>query len=392
MSELIENKKNEARFRWQLLATASAISLLGYTAQAAARDGEPQVWIELGGQLTRLDISQETYSPGIMNGRPSMFAPSTNYEELPHQSIDATGNLSFRPSGSDWSFSAGVRYGRSVRKVDKSQQTSPKPHYATLVTGPSSSLVLPFLYHGPLAHKFASTQMESRESHLIVDFQVGRDVGLGLFGGMSQLNLGVRFAQFDNKSNIALASDPDWHLRYKYLSPFWISLFPKLADVKPWGGEGYHNHYGNLQAHRSFHGIGPSLSWKGSSPFVGNREDGELLFDYGATVAVLFGRQRATVSHETRQNYHPETMVYGQRGQHISQVTTATAHTRSRNVVSPNVGAMAGVTYRIQNFRISAGYRADFFFNAMDGGNDARRSEKIGNYGPFATISFGLGG
>jgi hypothetical protein len=50
------------------------------------------------------------------------------------------------------------------------------------------------------------------------------------------------------------------------------------------------------------------------------------------------------------------------------------------------------VTYRIQDFKISAGYRADFFFNAMDGGNDVRRSEKIGNYGPFATISFGLGG
>lgn len=392
MSELIKSNKRQAPFRWQLLATASAISLLGYSAQAAAPNGEPQVWIELGGQLTRLDISQEAYSPGIMNSRPSMFAPSTDYEELPHQSIDATGLLSFRPSGSHWVFSAGVRYGRSVRKVDKSQQTTPRPHYATVVSGPNSSIVIPFLYHGPLAHKFASTQMEARESHLIVDFQVGRDVGLGLFGGMSRLDLGVRFAQFNNKSNITLASDPDWHLRYKYATPFLISIFPRAAGVKFWGGEGYHNHYATLQSERHFHGIGPSLSWKGSSPFVGNREDGELLFDYGANVAVLFGRQSANVSHETRSNYHPETMHYGQRGQHISQVTTAAAHTRSRSVVSPNVGVMAGVSYRIQNFKISAGYRADFFFNAMDGGNDARRSETIGNYGPFATISFGLGG
>ena len=388
MSELIQNKKMPSR--WQFLATASAIALLGYTGGAAAKSDEPQVWIELGGQLTRLDVGQETFSPVFPQQRPAMFAPSTDYEELPHQSVDETGKLSFRPSGSDWVLSAGVRYGRSVRKVDKNQQTFPKPVYGTLVSGPQSSIVIPFLYHGPLAHKFASTQMEARESHLTLDFQVGKDVGLGLFGGSSQIDFGVRFAQFSNKSNIALASDPDWHVHYKYAPDFFISLFPKLAGMKFWGGEGYHNHYATLQSQRNFRGIGPSLSWSGSSPFVGNREDGELTFDYGANVAVLFGRQSAKVSHETRSNYHPETLNYGARGQHVSQVTFPTHHTRSRNVVSPNVGAMAGVTYRIQNFKISAGYRADFFFNAMDGGNDARISEKIGNYGPFATISFGL--
>jgi hypothetical protein len=391
MSELIQNNR-KTQARWQLLATASAIALLGYTGGAAAQGDEPQLWIELGGQMTRLDIGQETFSPTFPQKRPSMFAPSTDYEELPHQSVDETGKLSFRPSGSDWVLSAGVRYGRSVRKVDKNQQTFPKPVYGTLVSGPQSSIVIPFLYHGPLAHKFASTQMEARESHVIVDFQVGKDVGLGLFGGSSQIDLGVRFAQFNNKSNIALASDPDWHVHYKYAPTFWLPIFPKLEGMKFWGGEGYHNHYATLQSQRNFRGIGPSLSWSGSSPFVGNREDGELTFDYGANVAVLFGRQSAKVSHETRSNYHPETLNYGARGQHVSQVTFPTHHTRSRNVVSPNVGAMAGVTYRIQNFKISAGYRADFFFNAMDGGNDARISEKIGNYGPFATISFGLGG
>jgi hypothetical protein len=393
MSELINSNKNQTRLRWQLLATVSAFSLVGYTAQAVARDGEPQVWIELGGQLTRLDVGQETFAPVFPQKRPGMFAPSSDFEELPHQSIDETGKLSFRPSGSDWVFSAGVRYGRSVRKVDKNQQTFPKPVYGTLISGPQSSIVVPFLYHGPIAHKFASTQMEARESHLIVDFQVGKDVGLGLFGGSSQIDFGVRFAQFNNKSNIALASDPDWHVHYKYAPTFWFPIFPKLEGMQFWGGEGYHNHYATLQSQRNFRGIGPTLSWNGSSPFVGNREDGELTFDYGANVAVLFGRQRVKVSHETRSNYHPETMNYGQRGQHVSQVTFATpVPPRSRTVVVPNVGALAGVTYRIHDFKISAGYRADFFFNAMDGGNDARISEKIGNYGPFATISFGLGG
>ncbi len=388
MSELIQNNR-KMQARWQFLATASAIALLGYTGGAAAQSDEPQVWIELGGQLTRLDVGQETFSPSFPQKRPAMFAPSANFEELPHQSVDETGKLSFRPTGSSWAFSAGVRYGRSVRKVDKNQQTFPKPVYSTLVSG---TIVAPFQYHGPLAHKFASTQMDARESHLILDFQVGKDVGLGLFGGSSQIDFGVRFAQFNNKSNITLASDPDWHLHYKYAPTFWLAIFPKLQGMKFWGGEGYHNHYADLQAQRDFHGIGPSLSWNGSSPFVGNREDGELTFDYGANAAVLFGRQRTKVSHQTRSNYHPETLNYGARGQHVSSKTFATAHTRSRTVVVPNIGALAGVTYRIHDFKVSAGYRADFFFNAMDGGNDARISEKIGNYGPFATVSIGFGG
>ncbi len=57
----------------------------------------------------------------------------------------------------------------------------------------------------------------------------------------------------------------------------------------------------------------------------------------------------------------------------------------------PNVGGFAGLTFRIENFKMSAGYRADFFFGAMDGGIDTARKENIGFYGPFATVSVGLG-
>lgn len=387
MSELIHKSKSETRLHWQFLATASAIALLGYTAGASARSDEPQVWIELGGQLTRLDVGQETYSPEFPQKRPSIFAPSTDYEELPHQTIDETGKISFRPSRSGWAFTAGVRYGRSVRKADVSQQTYPKPFYHPFRSG---AVYLPFGYHGPIAGQFASTQMNARETHLVLDFQVGKDVGLGLFGGSSQIDVGLRFAQFNNQSNIILASDPDWHRHYKYVN--FSSVFPLLNNWKAWGGEGYHNHYANLEARRSFHGIGPSLSWSGSTPFVGNREDGELTFDYGGNFAVLFGRQRAEVSHATKSNYHSIYMGYAQQGLHIQTKSAHATHTRSRSVVVPNVGAMAGVTYRIQNVKISAGYRADFFLNAMDGGNDVRRTEKIGNYGPFATVSLGLGG
>ncbi len=51
-----------------------------------------------------------------------------------------------------------------------------------------------------------------------------------------------------------------------------------------------------------------------------------------------------------------------------------------------------GLSYRYKNAKISFGYRADFLFGAMDGGIDSYKSETRGFYGPFATVSIGLGG
>jgi hypothetical protein len=65
---------------------------------------------------------------------------------------------------------------------------------------------------------------------------------------------------------------------------------------------------------------------------------------------------------------------------------------RARTVIVPNAGGFAGFSLTVPNARFNIGYRADFFFGAMDGGIDARKSENIASYGPFASISIGLGG
>ena len=64
----------------------------------------------------------------------------------------------------------------------------------------------------------------------------------------------------------------------------------------------------------------------------------------------------------------------------------------SRRVVVPNLGRFAALSYRFTNAKISAGYLADFFFGAMDGGLDTHRSVTTAFHGPFAKISVGLGG
>lgn len=152
----------------------------------------------------------------------------------------------------------------------------------------------------------------------------------------------------------------------------------------------FHNYTMFANAEREFHGIGPSVSWNGSATLIGNADRGEATFDWGINGALLFGRQKAKTSHTSQGYYHPPTyyayLYYAKTGpfDHHS--------TRSRSSVVPNFGAFAGLSVRKGAAKLSLGYRADFFFGAADTGIDAREKKTLGFYGPFATISIGLGG
>ena len=66
--------------------------------------------------------------------------------------------------------------------------------------------------------------------------------------------------------------------------------------------------------------------------------------------------------------YHYQTTHYTHGG----------PHNRSRMVAVPNLGAMAGLSFRYANAKVSFGYRIDEFFGAMDGGIDARKNYNFG--------------
>jgi hypothetical protein len=394
MSELLNARKISANYRRQFLATASLIALIGAGCGASEAEAQetdsshPLVWIELGGQLTRLDDGQEAFAPDFPNApsRPSMFSPSQPFERSPLYSIDETAKLSFQPDSSDWVLSASVLYGRSSSNKHVHQQTHPKTISVYFNSyGRLSKDIAP-----PIAGRFADTNVQSGDQHLVMDFQAGKDVGLGMFGGKdgtSVFNFGVRFAQFSSKSNIALKSNPDWQFIYKYHHV--IPGYGFTASQLP-AHQKFHSNFANLQSARSFHGIGPSLSWNGSAPLMGNSQGGLLSFDGGLNGAVLFGRQRVRVHHQATGQYHSE---YNAPSAHpITYQPAPVNRTRVKSVIVPNAGAFAGLSYRIENFKVSAGYRADMFFAAMDGGIDTRKSENVGFYGPFATISVGIGG
>ncbi|HTO40389.1 MAG TPA: hypothetical protein VL026_05380, partial [Rhizomicrobium sp.] len=117
---------------------------------------------------------------------------------------------------------------------------------------------------------------------------------------------------------------------------------------------------------------------------LGDTDVGALTFDWGVNAAALFGRQKVSGAHETRGIYF--------KGQGTTTLRTNVPVTRSRSVVIPNVGALAGLSVRYTNAKFSLGYRADYFFGAMDGGVDVRNTHDRSFHGPFAKVSIGLGG
>ncbi|HEV2563011.1 MAG TPA: hypothetical protein VGT78_12805 [Rhizomicrobium sp.] len=389
MSELINKNDNRATIRWKLLTGVSALALTAYVSSgpdAMADDNSgPQIWIELGGQLSRLDDGQKTFVQDFPNSppRPAIFSSSQSFEYPPRFSIDEDGTISFQPKNSDWVFSASIRYGRSSTHKNVHQQTKPGNIYKYRYYYGRLHKLTGF----PAVARFADTNAQTSEKHVILDFQAGKDLGLGMFGstqGSSTLNFGVRFAQFRSKSDIALKSDPDWHRVYKYVPQ---AVYYGFTSTKFVTRSLYHTNAASLKAARDFHGVGPSISWNGSAPLAGNAESSELLLDWGVNAAILFGRQRAVVQHQAHGSYHAN--KYPGRVPTFNPLPVNVS--RSKAVTVPNVGGFAGLSFKYDNAKVSFGYKADFFFNAMDGGIDARKSENRDFYGPFASVSFGLG-
>ncbi len=387
MSELMNTQNAEQRIRWDLLTTVSAAALLAsvgtHGAMAADQDADhPTVWIELGAQLEHVEGEGEPFTPAFLTkyANSSVLRPTTPLEAQnpPPGSFGEEGKISVQPNGSDWVFSAAVRYGRSNNSRHVDQQTHGAFHSVYKYGVPQGS--------ASYKEKFADMHISHHESHAILDFTAGKDIGLGVFGlsGSSVLNAGVRFAQFTSTAAFDIRARPDLQFKYHTLGSYG---YPGAKLKMPY----FHTYHAMGQASRSFRGVGPSISWNSSARALGHPEDGEVTFDWGANAAILFGRQKARVQHQESGHYQAAICFVACATRYaVVYQNPPRGHVSDRSVIVPDVGGFAGASYRIENFKVSAGYRADFFFGATDGGIDARKSETLGFYGPFATISAGL--
>lgn len=382
MSELITAQSQANDTRWQLLSTVSAVALavtLCTPAKAANDADRPTVWIELGAQLDRVQGGEEPFLPPFLRiggPRPFETIPSASLQRPPRYAFGGEGKVTFMPEGSDWSLVAAVRYGRSNGAKHAHQQTVDYRQSGVNLLGTKPLFVR--------TTNFTDTVSAHKSAYAIVDFMAGRDVGLGLLGGNSSavVDFGVRFAQFTTRSTTTLREVPDAY--WKRVPQPQTAFFPSHHKYKTYA----HNHsfYAFNDMRRSFSGIGPTLSMNGSQAIVGNVDEDAISFDWGVNAAVLFGRQNVKGSHKTSGIYMGK---YG--APPISRYSKPPKfNTRSRAVVVPNVGGFAGFSARYTNAKLSVGYRADFFFNAMDGGIDKRDARNQSFHGPFATVSIGL--
>ncbi len=370
MSELNKTSDGAASIRWKLLTGVSALAVAAQIASSVGAKAEdtdrPVLWVDLGGQFTFLNDARDTWLPP--NLPPPVDHPVAGIlSQNPLYGYDLSGKLTVQPSGSDWMFSASVRYGKARRGPKFAHDQTYNTHKLT------NKYVL-------TTYAFTDLHAVKETKHAIIDFQAGKDVGLGMFGGhgTSTIDFGVRVVQFNEKSDAVMSAQTN--VPGKYAAGTVLDAY--------------------MHATRSFSGIGPSVAWSGSVPLLGSADNG-LAFDWGANAAVLFGRQKARIGTHSKDRYYTGgyslsyTASGGYNVHYNTAVRTNSTKTsiRKRTAVVPNIGAFAGISYRVGGRgKIALGYRADFFFGAMDGGIDARKTEDISFHGPFATISLGLGG
>ena len=207
-----------------------------------------------------------------------------------------------------------------------------------------------------------------------MDFAVGRDVGIGIFGrdGTGTVSAGVRLAQFNSRSSSTIGADP--HVNF-------------VTEVS----QKYHNLYDIKETEeRSFHGMGPEVMWDASQPVWGDPENGEIAIDWGVNAGILFGRQSVHTHSKTFYCHVPD-IDFGQ-GHCTAPSTQTSSMTRSRRATVPDLGGYIGASMKYHNAKLSFGYRADHFFGAMDGGQTAAERYDRGFYGPYMNVTVGLGG
>jgi iron complex outermembrane receptor protein len=411
MSELIQKNDNRATIRWKLMASVSAAALIASSMAASevlAADSDvsrPLIWIELGAQMERAS-GDGPFTPEFYGSLdPSLSSPNKIQGELPW-ALGQEAKISLQPQDSDWIFSAGIRYGRAKSKRSAQPQTNaaahpfvyPSPHFYYSPGGAYQSykwVCCKTVPGVPAKVGFADTESRHQESHLILDFQAGKDVGIGLFGrdSSSVVSAGVRFAQFTTRSEIDVKARGDvlHYNGFAYAYPAFASGFPQKYNA----ATKFRAYSLTAGSARSFNGIGPSLSWDASATLAGNSDTSELTLDWGVNVAVLFGKQKTHTHHQSSgQQYYAKYGAYRPhpgRGYLSLYNHPRVDHTRSRNVTVPNIGGMAGLSIKFPDAKISIGYRADYFFGAMDSGWDTRKSANRSFMGPFASISVGLG-
>ncbi|MGE5565311.1 MAG: TonB-dependent receptor domain-containing protein [Parcubacteria group bacterium] len=355
-----------------------------------------QLTVQVGGDLERIKGLVGSTEPSF----DTPFAAAVDPAIDQHRKLDwGDGReltLTYRPTGSAWSVSAGLRYGKA--------NFGTQPQHRETAAGPAACMFLREGKYAPLgkeacdpeyvlvfngieidffdpAHlvtpmNWSDASAYRKEEHEIIDFHVGRDFGVGGFlSAPSSIALGVRYANLASRVEAWMSGIPDSQVQdgwVKYPSP-------------------HHRYESSLAASHKFVGAGPTLSWQAGERLWAGLTAAQVNVDWSLTGGVLFGRQDTSISGVDQRGYFQD--LYGTWPAFEAPLTATPVNThRSKSATVPVLDLSLGLSYDIQRMKLSTGYRWERYFNAIDGGYQERKSYDRTIDGPYFKIAVGFGG
>jgi outer membrane receptor protein involved in Fe transport len=347
----------------------------------ARRDGPYPVTVELGGSALRTNAHNEPMSVDALD----VFTPTLLPDSLQDRDLDwgdgGEAKLTYRPAGTPWRVSTGVRFGKA--NGGKHQGVYSELADQEKVCGWSL-----FLCQNPIVGthdtKYNTIPTNSswihtsqRDDHMMVDFMVGRDVGMRGGDFQSSLSGGLGYARLRSRTDLNVRGIPDWALENGF-------YFEDKAT--------HHWYDGTLTSERKFEGAGPVALWEASQRLRGNGQSGSLSLAWTVGGGVLFGKQKVDLKGDILSNYYLSNYnsTYGFEVDSSERIPVE--RRRSKSVAVPTANLSLGLAYEVDRFKVDAGYRWERYFNAIDGGDRARKSFDRTIDGPYFKIAVGFGG
>ena len=328
--------------------------------------------IELGGSVERNDAPYGTLSPSFADNFSAQIDPRATQHRKFDWGDGREVKATYRPGG-DWSVSAGFRYGRANTETTRLHQSSKVLYCPAAYSQCHPDGGQPILKY---AQDWSDSSARTKVDHTIVDFAVGKDVGVGL--RHSSAELGLRYADFSSTTDVWMHGIPDWYV-------------PREWAIAKYGNHSLYD--ARLNADRTFKGAGPTLSWTAGLPLLGSDDTGHLNIDWSLTGGALFGKQKTSITGLEKSDTVSGKYYNLHRYPPLPNwTTTAVNIQRDKSVTVPVVDASLGLSYDIQRVKLSTGYRWERYYNALDGGYDQAKKYDRTNSGPYFKVAIGFGG